>query len=257
MGERMKRILVIAGIIGVVAVGAFFILQGSTGFTSAETLTEQEARESVLNRYTGEIVHIELREGRYEVKLELNTGLYEIHVDAHTGDVLSLERKEEYLPDADSEGIKSDKNETPSGLGHPETELDRSEIKQIVQEDVPGEIRSLERVVENGVAIYRATVVTEQQELRVTINPFSGNVISTSTIEPPPPRLISEKDAIRIAKEHTPGEVDDVEFAQIDGTGFYLVEIEQDDDKEAYVQIHAITGEIMSVSWDDDAWDDL
>lgn len=64
------------------------------------------------------------------------------------------------------------------------------------------------------------------------------------------PNPITEAQAITIALGQVSGEVDDVEVASSGGQTFYLVEIEREDD-EATVRIDAITGEVISIYWDD------
>ena len=46
--------------------------------------------------------------------------------------------------------------------------------------------------------------------------------------------------------------MDDIEAKNINGMTYYLVEIETNDDREATVEINAITGQINSLTWDDD-----
>ena len=59
---------------------------------------------------------------------------------------------------------------------------------------------------------------------------------------------------MEIALGQLQGEVEYVVFEKTKDGGYYLVEIEQDneesDDLEAVFQIHAISGEIVSVTWD-------
>ncbi|RWZ51399.1 hypothetical protein EQV77_16715 [Halobacillus fulvus] len=66
-----------------------------------------------------------------------------------------------------------------------------------------------------------------------------------------PAQPISEQEARSIALEQVTGTIDDVDFEQSNGQSYYLIEMERDDDLEATVQIHAITGEVLSVTWDD------
>lgn len=61
--------------------------------------------------------------------------------------------------------------------------------------------------------------------------------------------LLSEQQAIEIALKEVPGEVDSVEFVKNAEGGIYFVEIEQEDD--ITVQVHAITGEIVMIQYDD------
>ena len=62
--------------------------------------------------------------------------------------------------------------------------------------------------------------------------------------------ILSEQKIIAIAQKQLKGEVDSVEFYETADGGYYLVEIETTED-EATFQIHAITGEILSISFDD------
>lgn len=75
---------------------------------------------------------------------------------------------------------------------------------------------------------------------------------NNSQVEQPTltPIQITEQAAKDIALQQLNGEVEDVEFfASADG-GYYIVEIETND-QEAAFQIHAVTGKILSVVYDD------
>lgn len=72
------------------------------------------------------------------------------------------------------------------------------------------------------------------------------------------PSRITEKEAAQIGLDELPdgmvGEVDDIDFEPSDQGGFYLVEIDIDTDgeyDEVTYQIHALTGEIITTTWDD------
>ncbi|WP_313470607.1 PepSY domain-containing protein [Lysinibacillus sp.] len=56
---------------------------------------------------------------------------------------------------------------------------------------------------------------------------------------------------MQIALGQLTGEVDSVDFEETAEGGYYLVEIETQDD-EATFQIHAVSGEVLSITWDDD-----
>ena len=64
-----------------------------------------------------------------------------------------------------------------------------------------------------------------------------------------PQTLISLGRAINIALEELKGEVEDATFEASSDGGYYLIEIDGDD-VEAVFQIHAITGSILSVTYD-------
>jgi uncharacterized membrane protein YkoI len=66
-----------------------------------------------------------------------------------------------------------------------------------------------------------------------------------------PPSQITEQEAIGIALEKMAGTVEEVDLEESNGISYYLVEIEANDQQEATIQVHSITGEIISVTWDD------
>ena len=79
-----------------------------------------------------------------------------------------------------------------------------------------------------------------------------------SQVEPKPstptteqkPILLTEQQAISIASTQFTGEVEDVDFENTADGGYYLIEIDTAEE-EVTVQIHAITGKILSVSFDE------
>lgn len=66
---------------------------------------------------------------------------------------------------------------------------------------------------------------------------------------------LSGSEAAKLALQQVQGTVDEVEYKQQGSTRYYLVEIDTDAG-EAVVQVHAITGAIMSITWDDAEEDD-
>ncbi|WP_147533446.1 PepSY domain-containing protein [Bacillus marasmi] len=76
----------------------------------------------------------------------------------------------------------------------------------------------------------------------------------TDTNSPPTDhqaQLISEEEAKEIALQQINGTIDEFETKDIDGVIYYFVEVERDDGEEGTVQIHGLTGEVVSISWDD------
>lgn len=81
----------------------------------------------------------------------------------------------------------------------------------------------------------------------------SGGTATTPSPAPTPASqsVVSEAEAVRLALLEVPGELDDVDTG-IDAAGaFYLVEIHTSDGREAVVQVNAISGHIMSVTWEE------
>ncbi|MFK4997302.1 PepSY domain-containing protein [Bacillus sp. N9] len=64
---------------------------------------------------------------------------------------------------------------------------------------------------------------------------------------------MTKAEAIEIALATVQGQVDDVDLEESNGLSYYLVEIEleNDDEREATVHINAITGEVVTITWDD------
>lgn len=61
---------------------------------------------------------------------------------------------------------------------------------------------------------------------------------------------LTKQQIIAIAQKEATGKVEDVTFYSNADGGYYLIEIERDDE-DVMLQIHAITGKILSVSFDD------
>ena len=107
------------------------------------------------------------------------------------------------------------------------------------------------------VVIYAAEhpqVATEENNAQPGPAEDSSNAVGQEKSSTPTKNLaatiLSEQKIIAIAQKQLKGEVDSVEFYETADGGYYLVEIETTED-EATFQIHAITGEILSISFDD------
>ncbi|MFD1954987.1 PepSY domain-containing protein [Paenibacillus thailandensis] len=81
-----------------------------------------------------------------------------------------------------------------------------------------------------------------------------GPAVSAS---PAPSVLITKEEAAALALKQVQGKVEEIDLEEKDGKSFYLVEIDTADGREATVQLHAVSGELMSVTWDDDEDDEV
>ena len=68
--------------------------------------------------------------------------------------------------------------------------------------------------------------------------------------EPGTVKPLTEQEIINIARSKFIGEVEEIEFVNTTDGGFYNVDIENEED-EATLQIHALTGEILTITYDD------
>ncbi|MBO1912485.1 PepSY domain-containing protein, partial [Microvirga sp. 3-52] len=119
-----------------------------------------------------------------------------------------------------------------------------------------GEIERLSLNKNKEQPVYDAEVVKEKALVELQVDALTGEIISEKMKETTTKDvLITREQAIKIALGQLKGEVEYVVFEKTDDGGYYLVEIEQDnedaDDLEAVFHIHAITGEILFVEWDD------
>ncbi|KAA9012673.1 PepSY domain-containing protein [Niallia endozanthoxylica] len=131
-------------------------------------------------------------------------------------------------------------------------ELERSSgIYELVINKETGEVASLKRIgqkeeVKKTEEPSNPIEPTEQPESSEPIVQDEGNVSKSLT----------EQEAAALALEQVAGIVDDIDLENVNGIAYYLVDVETEDGREAKVEINAITGEVKSLTWDDEGHDD-
>jgi uncharacterized membrane protein YkoI len=142
--------------------------------------------------------------------------------------------------------------------------LTEKEAKELVQERYQGNVKNIKLSNQQ----FHIELEKQNQLYIIKLDAESGNVLSftqsssaTPTPTPPldneysnkdqPPTRLSDKEAIDIAQKQVQGELDEIWLETENDQTHYLVKIETNDDREAIVQIHAITGDVISVTWDD------
>ncbi|MFC0274410.1 PepSY domain-containing protein [Metabacillus herbersteinensis] len=240
---KKRLMLSLAGGICVVLFILFIIQQFVLKpVSTTELLSEQEVREMIVSKYSGNITEVQRNEDLFKIELDRPSGLYEIRVDAKNGEIVSLKRMKEN--EADNRDIISQK------------EMSEEEIEGIVLSSVSGTVETLKRQEENKSITYTAIVKEENQRTTIKVDAKSGKILSkvmNEVIEPS--KRLTEQQATDIASKQVKGEIEDIELENINNTAYYLVEIETDDEREATIQIHAITGEVKSVTWDENETD--
>lgn len=210
---------------------------------SADILSKEDARFLIQDRYQGTVKQITLVGQQYDIELEKQDYLYKIKLDALEGKVLSFS--------------KSESAKTPTANPQPVTLLSKEEIKKIILAVANGTITLLEKTESNGKTIYKAVVKETNKQTTLTVDAMTGKILSsTPLIINETSKRLTEAEAKVLAKKQVNGEVEHIWLETKGGKTYYLVEIETQDDREAIVQIHAITGTVMSVSWDDHGKDD-
>jgi len=131
-------------------------------------------------------------------------------------------------------------------------ELERSSgIYELVMNKETGEIASLKRMEQKEEAKNleeqpKPIEPTEQTESSEPIVQDEGKVSISLT----------EQEAAALALKQVAGVIDDIDLENVNGIAYYLVDVETEDGREAKVEINAITGEVKSLTWDDDEQDD-
>jgi len=209
---------------------------------SADILTEQEAQKLVQERYQGVVSSIKIDKQQYHIEMEKQNQLYTIKLDSTNGKVLSFTQKNaETLTPNPSQSLQQN------------VELSQEKIKEIIlSQVVNGTIASLEKIDNGSDSFYKGIVVDKVNQTTITVDAISGSVLSSNSIPiKQQPKTLTEKEAAEIARTEVQGEVDEIWLETENNQSHYLVKIETEDDREAIVQIHAITGNIISVAWDD------
>lgn len=222
------------------AVFLFIIFQqwGSKQSTSAEILSEKEAKAIVEERYNGQVTEIVFNNNQYVIEMDRSKQVYEIKLDAKHGEVISFMKQNNSTinhPDAEVQQLKA---------------LSENEIKQKLLAEIPGDLILFIHINENGRSLYKMIVAGEGQKTILKVDAKTGEILFRK-IEKEIEVVITENEATQIAMKQVKGKVNDVDIEQEGSLSYYLVEIDTPDDREATVQIHAITGEVLSIAWDD------
>ena len=136
--------------------------------------------------------------------------------------------------------------------------LSKQEVQKLVQDRYQGTVIQLTLTDQQ----YDIELEKDDNLYKIRLDALSGKVLAftkkgsstTTTINDPTKRL-TEAEAREIAKEQVNGSVDQIWLETNGEQTYYLVQIKTNDDREAIVQIHAITGNVVSVTWDDHSKD--
>ncbi|SEI96372.1 Peptidase propeptide and YPEB domain-containing protein [Bhargavaea ginsengi] len=214
-----------------------------------EAMAADDVEQKLLNMYGGEVQEIVQDGDLYRVTLERIDGVFEAVVDSDGGAIISMEKTGSVDP------------------------IPEDDMKAKIAEQYGAEPSAI-ALKDN---VYSATVEEETRTTEAEYDAVTGEQIKESVTEkepaappakeetPPaqeetPPAQEAPKPSVRL----TPGEAanialkevagdldDDIDFEETQDGGYYIVQVETVDDREADIQIHAITGKILTVSWDD------
>lgn len=200
---------------------------------AGKDISPQEAEQAVISMYGGQAERTVRKDDKYRVEFIREDGLYVAFVNGDSGKVESLQAREAAA------------QETPE-------QLTEEQAKAIAAEETGGTVDSIRFLQEQDE--YEVRIAKEGGDQLVFLSAVTGEIRKMTPIEEPsePEPVLTEAEAIEIAKKTLDGEVQDITFTNDSDGGTYLVEIENDElDKEVTVQIHAVRGETLTVEWDD------
>ncbi|MEH7382931.1 PepSY domain-containing protein [Bacillus sp. JJ1533] len=248
MRKRTLRNSLIAA--GGILLTAIVIWQLTKSYTSAEPLSESDAINLVEKMYNGKDTEVSQEGDVYQIKFKIDSGMYKIDVHRKTGDITNLTK-----------------------LSQEPQEKTEDEIREIVSNEQTGEIKTIEKKMEQEQPYYYATVIKGDTESTYKLRANTGEIVDVVQNEkqpqtppetnpatpkptkPKPPietvQRITEQQAIELAIKHVAGVVDDVEFEEEGGQYYYFVEIETNQGEEKIVQIHPISGEVITIVLED------
>ncbi|MBD7985411.1 PepSY domain-containing protein [Sporosarcina sp. Sa2YVA2] len=237
----------------------FIILVGgqlyTTGkLTKAETLSMDDIHAQLSTIYNGQVKELVLDDSIYKAKVVKAGSEYAVEVDARSGRVLSLmQTKESMKPDVvlDDKELEVTQEPDLGAVEEPE-EQEPEKVTPPAKEPVK-ETKPVVNKTENEKPNVGKTPA--QTKPHNNPQPKPSNKPAKAPVKTV---LISENQAAKIAMGQLPvgmiGEVDDVDFEESKDGGYYLVQIDIDTDDdldEVTYQIHAISGKVMTVTWDD------
>ena len=215
----------------VVVVVAVMALRGG-----GEAMAAADVEDKLKQMYGGEVQEIVQDGDVYRVTLERIDGVFEAVVDSDGGAIISLTKAESVdpIPEADMKAkIAKQYGSEPSSIA----------LKNNVY------IATIEDEKQTTEAEYDAVTGEQTEE---TVKEKESAKTPPAKEEPPKSSVrLTSKEAASIVMKEFPGELDDVEFEESGDGGYYLVQVETPDDREVEVQIHAISGEILTWIWDD------
>ena len=227
----------------IIIIALFFSFQkwGTALNTAAETLTQQEAQQLVEDRYKGRVTAITFQDNQYIMEMNRSDILYEIKLNAERGEVVFFSKIE-----------NSPEEKTSTQVPGNTKPLTESEIKASILSETPGELLFFKKINEKGQSFYKAIILENGQKTILKVDATTGeDLFRKVEIDKDSIAKISEKEAGEIALKEIKGTIHEIDLEDDDNLIFYLVEIDTPENKEAVVQIDAITGAILTISWDD------
>lgn len=225
---RIGRKLWLAAAVAIAVLAAVFVPLRFAWTDGRDTLplSLEEAKQQVLQAYDGEITRVALAGDHYVIRLRSATGVYELNVD---GSGISAIRQLE------GAGNNAGESTSPPAASPDDTGPAATAEPPVAGSPTPKPSHATDQGPSSG--------------------PSSEPSSPSPEATPDPDAFIKESEAAATARRKVAGEVKDIDLEQASGKWYYFVEIETDDRREVVVQLHGASGEIVSVTWDDESDD--
>lgn len=185
-----KRIVWISGVVliiaGVVTLGAVW----KSWASSPVLLSEEEVTHVVLAEYPGEVVSTSFENDVYRIQVQLEKGLYELMVAADEGEINSIKRLENVVPDEiqpddvpiqEPDVDEPHKNPTPDNDKVSSSLVSSDEAIALSLKQVPGTVQEIEFRGKDTGRYYLVEIDTDDgREAVVQVNGISGAIMSVT-----------------------------------------------------------------------------
>lgn len=244
----MKKATVkaVASIVGGLAVFliAFMFFQSSPN-TAEAMMTEQEAEKIAQEQFQGEVVSVELDDGRYEIDIESDDASYELELDAETGEILKLEEKRYPNRVAQKSKAEETKSERQEKIEESKTDTnDESknetnvEIKEESNKEQKAEVKKETKETKKETKEVKKEEQKEKTQSNSNENKKSKEKSSRNVV-------LTPSEAMKVARSQVSNAtIIDIELESDDGRRYYEIEMHTDD-QEVEIEIDAYSGEVI------------
>ncbi|KAB2337092.1 hypothetical protein F7731_05555 [Cytobacillus depressus] len=155
---------------------------------AAEILSEKEAKALVEERYSGEVIGMELHNNQYKIEMKRNKSNYEINLNAKNGKIISFsERNSSVIGSNQEHQNKENLDEMiPKLPEKPKKEekviIKKEEAIKIALKQIKGKIDDVNLESNGSLNYYLVEIETkDDKEVTVQINAITGEVISITS----------------------------------------------------------------------------
>lgn len=222
MNRKLIKPLLIAVIAIVVIIVAILIVKNY--MLDEKKPTSLELFKTIEHMYDGEIISYEYEQDEINIVLQRNARNYAIVADSQSGEVLQMK-----------------------DITNTSTILSVKEVKEKLQKKYGDSIITMDLSEEKNKINYYVDIQFAGQQKYLVVDAKTGEIISEDRNKKVNKSLISKNEAKKIAENASNGKYLTIQFIQSTSGGYYLVTIKKAS-KITVVQVHAMSGEIISTT---------